>query len=129
MRFRTLVVWALFLGGLIWAGFIVVGAGSSYFATQELVDSAVSQSNTKRKAQAAIGSPTSLEEVMSELRSVIVRASRHTDLPLDERQLSVQADTVGIRIHVKWAYPVLTYGDQTYLAIPLSVERVVEFRG
>ena len=128
MRFRTLVVWAVFFGGLIWAGTIAVGAGSSYFATQELVDSAVSQTNAKRKAQAAAGSPSTLEEVTSELRVAIVRASRHADLQLDERQLLVQADAQGIRIHVKWTYPILTYGDQTYLAIPLSVERLVGYQ-
>jgi hypothetical protein len=119
------VLWALFLGGLIWLGFVVVGAGSSYLTIQELIDNAAQQVMGRRRAQSAVGNPSSVEEFAAELRFAIVQATRRTDLRFDERQLSVQPVPSGVRVSLHWTYPILTRGDETYLAIPMSVEKLV----
>ena len=128
MRFRTLVSWAVFAAVVIWLGFLVVGLGSTYFAAAELVDNAIRQADSKRKAHTSAGSQTSLEEFMADLRFIVVSAARRTDLPIDVSQQLVQAEAGGVRVQLKWNYPIVSYGDETYLAMPMSVDRFVTMR-
>jgi hypothetical protein len=108
------------LGGLavLIAFFYVFYSGAmvvwSYFRVSEIIDTALIE-------HGQAGAPGVRESILRQTAAAGVRL--HPEQALvsddDERELSV---------HVRWAWPVIRYGGEDVLAIPLSIERTVARR-
>jgi hypothetical protein len=123
MRFRTFILWVIFLAALGWAGYTVAGAGWSYLTTQEVVDKVLREATGRHRAALMGGTQKALDELVADIRTSIVLAARREGMPLEERSLAVSANSAGVSASVAWSYPVFTYGGNDVLALPMSVQR------
>ncbi len=122
MRFRSLVMWAVFLGLLIWAGFTAIHAASSYFVVAGVVDNVAGEAMARRKAAMATGTDAGRDFALS-VRAALVTAAKRSGVEFDE--VSVTDTSPALRIDVKWSYPAVVYDETTYLTLPLSLSRTL----
>ena len=126
MRLRTLVVWVAGLAVLGWAAYTALSAASAYIATGEMIDQVVGEVTPKMRAAAASGQREPFDALAAEIReTLLVRAQRY-GIPLDPRDLAVRSDGRGISVKLRWSYPVIRYGRNPLLLIPMSLERYFE---
>ena len=128
MRFRTFILWTGGLALLGWAGYTAVSASSAYLAAREMVDQVLREATPKGKAAAAAGGQQPFVDFAPDVREIVLIRARRYAIPLDERDLAVWAEGSGIRVRLKWSYPVMTYGRNAILVLPMSVERSVSVR-
>jgi hypothetical protein len=58
------------------------------------------------------------------IRDAILKQVREAGVAVDDREVFVTDEEQGIRVLVRWTYPVIVYKQETVLAIPLAHERV-----
>ena len=128
MRVRNFFLWAAGLALLGWAGFTAFSATSSYLAAREMVDQVLQESRPKARAAAAAGGQQPFGDFAPEVREILLIRALRYGIPLDERDLAVWAEGSGIRVRLKWSYPVMTYGRNAILILPMSMERSASVR-
>ncbi len=127
MRFRTfvlLVFWILVLG---YGGYGLVSAGSVYFQMRSLVEQAF-QDATSRQQRTGAMPETATPEYVTDVRGGILSGAQRAGLPLDPHNLNVVSEKTAIRVTLHWSQPVVTYGGETVLAIPLWIDRAFDIR-
>jgi len=122
MRFRSLVMWVVVLGLLIWAGFTAIHAASSYFEVAGVVDNVAGEAVARRKAAMATGTDAGRDFAMS-VRAALVTAAKRVGVEFDE--VSVTDTPAALRIDVKWSFPAVVYNETTYLTLPFSISRTL----
>ena len=122
MRLRSLVIWAVFLGLLIWAGFTAVHAISSYFEVAGVVDNVAGDAMARRKAAMATGTDASRDFAMS-VRAGLLAGAKRIGVQFDD--IAVTDTPAALHIEVTWSYPVVVYHETTYLTFPLSLSRTL----
>ena len=122
MRFRTLILWVVVLGLLVWGGFTIVSASSSYLQTSGLVEQAVREADKRRQAAIQTGFTEANSEFIVNVRAGVVVAARRSGLLLDEGGLVVSAVPGGVRVSVKWSLPAVSFQGETLLSIPMSFD-------
>ena len=127
MRFRTFVLllfWVVVLG---YVGYGMVSAGAVYFQVRALADQAFDDASGRQKrAGGAADAPT--PEFLTDLRSGILQGAQRAGLPIDARNLTVVSERGAIRVTVHWSQPVITYGGETILSVPLWIDRSFDLR-
>lgn len=128
MKLGRVLAWACRLAVLGLIGYAGFGAGSSYFHTSEVVDTAFQEA--VRRAKLSVGSHIQRVDASftDDVRTGILRAARRDGIPVDERKLRLTNAANTLRVELRWAYPVLSYDGETVLAVPLSVDRTFEVR-
>jgi hypothetical protein len=126
MRLRVLIRWVVILVVVGWAGYTIVAAGSNYLAMQEMVDTVLQEHDKRRRAGIAAGAAMPPEQFADEVRASLRVASRRTVLTTAEPLVLVATDARALRVTVKWAYPLLTYGGDNVISVPLTVGRTLE---
>jgi hypothetical protein len=127
MRFRTfilLVFWIVVLG---YAGYGLVSAGSVYFQMRSLVDQAFHEATTRQLRTGAMPE-TATPEYVTDVRVGILTGAQRAGLPLDPRNLNVASEKTAIRVTLHWSQPVLAYGGETILAVPLWIDSAYDIR-
>jgi hypothetical protein len=122
MRFRSLVIWVVVIGLLVWAGFTIVHGSSSYFEIAGVVDHVAGEAVARRKAAMATGTDTGRDFAPS-LRAAIPAGAKRVGVQLDE--VNVSDSPSAVQIDVKWSYPAVVYNGTTYLSLPLSLSRTI----
>ena len=125
MRFRTLVASLVILGFLGWAGYNIIAAGSSYLAVSGVVDRAYEEAAQRRRAL-ELQAPRSSKEFAGAVRAAIFSGARQRGLEMEEAGVVVSDDPDGLRVSVRWSYPVFTYPGWTTVSVPLSVDRLFQ---
>lgn len=126
MRLRRLVLTVLVLGLVVWGGYAFVSAGWSHLATQDMLDKALREAFSSHRMAAAAGTQDALDRWVLGLRASILLNARRSELPLDEDNISILLGSSGaVRVTIKWSYPIVTWGGENILVVPLSVHRSV----
>jgi hypothetical protein len=123
MKLGTWARWAVFLVVLGWIGYTVAGMGWSYFTVQELVDTALRDASDRHRAAFAAGSQIAVDSLTSSVRSGILLGALHEGIGIDAGDVGVSANSVGLSAVVRWNYPVVRYGRDEVLVVPMSVSR------
>jgi hypothetical protein len=126
MRFRSFVLFVFWVCVLGYGGYVGVAAGSTYFQTRELVEQAFSET-TKRLRTPGAGEAAG-QEYASDTRAGILIGARRAGIPLEPRNLVVAPEGDVLRVSFHWSYPLITYGGETILAIPLWLDRSFDLR-
>lgn len=127
MRFRTFVLLVFWIVVLGYAGYGLVSAGSVYFQMRSLVEQAF-QDATSRQQRSGTIPDTATPEYVSDVRASIMLGAQRAGLPLDPRNLNVVSEKTAIRVSLHWSQPVVTYGGEPVLAIPLWIDRAFDIR-
>ena len=106
-----LVFWGLVavaLAYVAWAGMMSVW---QYFQVSGVVDDVMQ--------------PRSIAELGSAgaVKSKIIKESAESGVPLADRDVSVTVDNRVYSVNIMWTFPVIIYGGEPVLAIPLSLRR------
>ncbi len=102
------------LGGLLLAlaFFYVFSTGAmavwSYFRVSDVVERALQE-------HGGTGPPA--------VREAILAGTADAGVPVDDRQVLVEEDGAAVRVRVRWSWPIVQYGGEGVVAVPLSVER------
>lgn len=127
MRFRTFVLLLFWIVALGYVGYGLVSAGTVYFQMRALTDQAFDDAASRQKRAGGIAeAPT--PEFVADVRSGILLGAQRAALPIDSRNLTVVSERASIRVTLHWSQPVITYGSETILAIPLWIDRSFELR-
>ena len=124
MRFRTLISWLVSLSLLGLAGYNIVAAGSSYLAVSGVVDRAYEEAAQRRRAL-ELQAPRTSRDFAVAVRAGIFSGARERGLQLDGAGVVVSDGLDGLRVTVRWSYPVFTYPGLETVSVPLSVERLL----
>ena len=125
MKLGTSIRAVVFLAVLGWAGYTIVSISWSYFTVQEFVEKALRDASSRHRAVLATGNQMAVDSLSSSVRSAILLAALHEGFHLAEGDVSVSADSAGFSATVRWSYPVVRYGDDDYLVVPMWVKRSV----
>ncbi len=126
MRIRTLILlafWAAVLGYGAYGGMLVI---SSYLQTSDVVEQAFSDVSTRQRASGQTDVATS--EYASEVRGAILTSAKRAGLPIEPRELRVSPDGATLRVSVRWSCPVLIYNGETWLSMPMWLDRVFDIQ-
>jgi hypothetical protein len=122
---RRFVSWVVVLGVLSWIGYTVAAAGWSYLATQEMVDKILRDASARHRAAFATGNQAAVDALAEYVRAAILLGAARDGLRMDERDVTVSANSAGLSATVGWSYPIISYQSSDILVIPLSVQRSV----
>lgn len=123
MKLGTVVRWLVVLGALGWAGYVVAGAGWSYFTAQEIVDQVLRDVSTRNRSARSTGSPPGA--LTEYVRTAIALGAQHEGLAVQESDVTVSVNPAGVSATVHWPYPVISYRGNDILVIPMSLERSI----
>ena len=123
MKVGTWIRAVVLLAVLGWAGYTVAGISWSYFTVQEFVEKALRDASTRHRAAFATGTQLAVDSLAASVRSAILLAALHEGLQLGEGDVGVSANSVGLSATVRWSYPVLRYGGDDILVVPMWVQR------
>jgi hypothetical protein len=125
MRLRTFVLGVVFLAAFGWIGYTVAQVGWNYYATQALIERALWEEAGKYRSARATGTPGALDKLMGDVRNSVMLAARREGFPIQENDVDVFISSAGISVTARWSYPVVTYGGNHLLVVPISVRRSV----
>lgn len=57
------------------------------------------------------------------VRGAVLRRAAEAGVPIDDRHVVVLEEEGTLRVLVRWRWPVISYGGDEVLALPLSLER------
>jgi hypothetical protein len=123
MRLWSLARWVVVLAVLGWAGYVLTGAGWTYYATQELVDQVLREASNRYRS--SITSGVDGDVVAAYVRNSIVLNARRDGLMVDEKDVSARSNAAGISASVRWSYAILSHGGADILVVPMSVQRSI----
>src|SRR5262245_43765686 len=110
---RTVIRWAVVLGLIAWVGYVIAGAGWSYFTAQEIVDQVLREASSRTRTARGVGSQTGA--VTDYVRTAIAQSARREGLSVEPNDVTVSVTTAGISATVRWPHPVITYGSNDLL--------------
>ena len=127
MRFRTfiLVLFWFVVGG--YAAYAAALAGSSYFETRGIVEQAFAEASS-RQARSGAAPESAGPEYATEVRSAILLGAQRASITIDPRNLNVVPERASIRVTLHWSHPVLMYGGESVVAIPLWIDQSFDIR-
>ena len=125
MRLRTLIVWVVVLGALGWGAYTILYASSSYIEAGGLIDRVVGEATQRRKAAANAGVADAGRQFVEGLNVAIRAGATRAGLVVSEGDVTVSEGPDGLRVTLRWSFPVVVVGGETYLSIPMSVTRAV----
>jgi hypothetical protein len=96
--------------GFVYAFYTGSLAAWSYFEMSDVVEKALEEN---ARAGAA------------PLREAIVKAATDAGVRVEERQVVVAEEERLVRVRVRWTWPVMNYGGEDVLTVPLWLERAV----
>lgn len=120
-----LIGWTLVVVLLLGAFVATAKAAYSWWQVSSIVDeAALSQIHASVGARAA-GASVSAERRgrLDKIRDIIVRNAEGLGLALTHDRVGVAEDETGIRVRVRWVYPLLEWEDEVVVAVPLSIDR------
>jgi hypothetical protein len=127
MRFRSFVLLLFWIVVLGYAGYGLVSAGAVYFQVRALTEQAFDDAASRQKRTGA-AADAATPEFVADVRSGILLGAQRAGLPIDSRNLTVVSERSAIRVALHWSQPVITYGSETILAIPLWLDRSFDLR-
>ena len=123
MKLGTLLRWIVGLGALGWAGYVVAGAGWSYFTTQEIVDQVLRDVFSRNRSARSVGTQT--VAVAEYVRTAIALGAQREGMSVQESDVTVSVNSSRVSAVVHWPYPIITYRGNDILVIPMSIERSI----
>jgi len=123
MKLATLLRWIIGLGALGWAGYVIAGAGWSYFTTQEIVDQVLR--DVFSRSRSARGAGTQPVAVTDYVRTAITLGAQREGMPVQESDVTVSVNDSKVSAVVHWPYPVISFRGNDILVIPMSIERSI----
>jgi len=127
MRFRTFVLLLFWIVVLGYAGYGLVSAGSVYFQMRALTEQAFDDAASRqRRTGGAADAPT--PEFLADVRSGILLGVQRAGLPLPPQNLNVVSERTAIRVSLHWSQPVVTYGGEPVISLPLWIDRSFDIR-
>ena len=125
MRFRTFILWTGGLALLGWAGYTAVSASSAYLAAREMADQVLQDVTPRVRAAAAAGDQRPFDDLVDDVRQTLLIRARRLAIPIGERDVAVLSARGRLTVKLGWHVPVLAYGGNALLIIPMSLERSV----
>ena len=127
MRFRTFVLLVFWIVVVGYGGYGLVSVGSVYFQMRSLLDQAFHDA-TDRQLRTGAMPETATPEYVTDVRAGILMGAQRAGLSLDPRNLNVASEKTAIRVTLHWSQPVLVYGGETILAVPLWIDTAYDIR-
>jgi len=112
-----LVFWLLVAVGAVYAFYSGAMVIWSHLEVQSIVETAVLERG--RGSQ---------QERANSVKEEILKRAAESGIGLTERDTSITDDGAALTVRVRWSWPVVRYGGEVVLAIPLSHERTFEPR-
>ena len=128
MRYRTLTAWTI---GTILLGplaFTAAFAIANYLETSDLVNRIAADATAKGMAAADAQLPEARQQFANNVRATLLAASSRPGTGLTRDGVAVSQTPDGVRVTVQWTYPLVAYGERTFVAVPLSVDRSISMR-
>ena len=128
MRYRTLTAWTIgtiLLGTL---GYTAAFAIANYLETSDLVNRIAADATAKGMAAADAQLPEARQQFANNVRATLLAASSRPGTGLTRDGVAVSQTPDGVRVTVQWTYPLVAYGERTFVAVPLSVDRSISMR-
>jgi hypothetical protein len=115
------LLWVVFLAAFGWVAYVVGLAGWNYYETQAMIDKVLHEEAPSYRAARAAGTADALDRLARNVRNAVVLAASREGLPIRESDIDVSLYTAGLSIGVRWSYPIISYGGNDLLVIPISV--------
>ena len=128
MRYRTLTAWTIatiLLGAL---AYTAAFATANYLETSHLVNRIAADAVAKGKAAADAQLPEARQQFANDVRATLLAASSRPGTGLTRDGVAVSQTPDGVRVTVQWSYPLVAYGERTFVAVPLSVDRSISLK-
>lgn len=127
MKFGTLIRVVVFVAVFGWAGYTMAMIALDYFNTSGMVGQLVVDAVTKRKAAvAAGGAGAATQEIANDVRGMIVREARRTQVAIDESTLKVTPASYAVQVEMEWKHPIMLYGDTRLFDVTLWMDRTFD---
>ena len=82
----------------------------------------------KGKAAADAQLPEARQQFANDVRATLLAASSRPGTGMTRDGVAVSQTPDGVRVTVRWTYPLLAYGERTFVAVPLSVDRSISMK-
>ena len=128
MRYRALTAWTI---GTILLGTLAYTAAfatANYLETSHLVNRIAADAAAKGKAAADAQLPEARQQFANDVRATLLAASSRPGTGMTRDGVAVSQTPDGVRVTVQWTYPLVAYGERTFVAVPLSVDRSISMR-
>ena len=129
MRYRTLTAWAIVTILLGTLAYTAAFATANYLETSHLVNRIAADAVAKGKAAADAQLPEARQRFANDVRAtLLLAASSRPGTGLTRDGVAVSQTPDGVRVTVQWTYPLVAYGERTFVAVPLSVDRSISMK-
>ena len=128
MRYRTLAAWTIgtiLLGTLAYTAAFAI---ANYLETSDLVNRIAADATAKGMAAADAQLPEARQQFANDVRATLLAASSRPGTGLTRDGVAVSQTPDGVRVTVQWTYPLVAYGERTFVAVPLSVDRSISMK-
>jgi Kef-type K+ transport system membrane component KefB len=125
MSLGRVIRWVLVLAIIGWVAYSAAGAAWSYFSAQEVVEKALRDASERHRVAFAMGTQAAVDSLTSTVRVAILLGAIHEGLLIEEKDVTVSANSAGFVASARWSYPVVSYEKWNILVVPLSVHRSV----
>lgn len=128
MRYRSLTAWmigTILLGTLAYTAAFAI---TSYLETSDLVNRIAADATAKGMAAADAQLPEARQQFANNVRATLLAASTRPGTGLTRNGVAVSQTTDGVHVTVQWTYPLVAYGERTFVAVPLSVDRSISMK-
>lgn len=128
MRYRTLTAWTIVTILLGTLAYTAAFATANYLETSHLVNRIAADAAAKGMAAADAQLPEARQQFANDVRATLLAASSRPGTGLTRDGVAVSQTPDGVRVTVQWTYPLVAYGERTFVAVPLSVDRSISMR-
>ena len=125
MRYRSLAAWTIVTILLGTLAYTAAFATANYLETRYLVNRIAADAAAKGKAAADAQLPEARQQFANDVRATLLAASSRLGTGLTRDGVAVSQTPDGVRVTVQWTYPLVAYGERTFVALPLSVDRSI----
>ena len=125
MRYRSLAAWTIVTILLGTLAYTAAFATANYLETRYLVNRIAADAAAKGKAAADAQLPEARQQFANDVRATLLAASSRPGTGLTRDGVAVSQTPDGVRVTVQWTYPLVAYGERTFVALPLSVDRSI----
>ena len=128
MRSRALTAWTIVTILLGTLAYTAAFATANYLETSQLVNRIAADAAAKGKAATDAQLPEARQQFANDVRATLLAASSRPGTGLTGDRVTVSQTPDGVRVTVQWTYPLVAYGERTFVAVPLSVDRSISMR-
>ena len=128
MRYRTLTAWTIVTILLGTLAYSAAFATANYLETSHLVNRIAADATAKGMAAADAQLPEARQQFANAVRATLLAASSRPGTGLTSAGVAVSQTPDGVRVTVQWTYPLVAYGERTFVAVPLSVDRSISMK-